>query len=461
MGTVKLDLDQPGVVELYEATELFADRCLRQRKSLALDDSDPLVDQVWTVEAAEELVAEFLDRPDGTHRSFDEKLRDQLSGASIEAVQLLTELTWLHVVISKSYKTETKRRIIRDVANIVGATPPGGVADAALERGLTSTGTSFNVRRPNQLWLLVRFALGWLQMPPQGNERLLSDPWAFRDFVFGLEGIADQTQRHALLHLIHPDTFEDCVSQYHKRNMVKALAEPDEMSDDEDRTLAAIRHRLAGEYGDQFSFYGEQVRPLWDAAGEVAHAPSDSPGAGADEGDIGDDPDCSAWLIRGSAGERVPEWLDEGVCAVYFEDSFPFPIEPGKSRDELREMSEEAGVDVTAGGFNNELGQVWRFVNAVSVGDYVVTVMGQDIYLGVVESETESRGGRVRRGTYRKVDWLNAGQPVRRSNVAPAVYSKLQDTAHPHQHHLGHRATSSSGPQGSSPARRSLSRADS
>jgi hypothetical protein len=27
------------------------------------------------------------------------------------------------------------------------------------------------------------------------------------EMVFALDGVADQTQRHALLHLIHPDTF--------------------------------------------------------------------------------------------------------------------------------------------------------------------------------------------------------------------------------------------------------------
>ena len=71
--------------------------------------------------------------------------------------------------------------------------------------------------------MLIRFADAWLSVTPEENRELLADPWRFRDFVFGLEGIADQTQRHALIHLIHPDTFEDIVSQNMKRAIVDGL----------------------------------------------------------------------------------------------------------------------------------------------------------------------------------------------------------------------------------------------
>jgi len=417
---MKLGVDRPEIARVYEAVEVFVDRCLRQRRSLALADDHADVDRVWGTAVTQELIAKFVDQPDVTERSYIEKLRDQLADASPQAAQLLTELTWFHVVISSFYKPDTKRRIINEVAEIRGAAVPGGVADEALECGLTATGMAFSARRPNQLWLLIRFAQGWLKASRDKNELLLADPWAFREFVFGIDGLADQTQRNALLHLIHPDTFEACVSQYHKADMVKALATDHEVDENVDRILATVRARLSAEFGEGFSFYGPEVRPLWDP--ESADPPTD------DEDEVGEgiDGDRAAWLIRGSGGERVPEWLERGVCAVYFEDSFPFPVERGLNRDDLRAQAERAGVDIAAGGFNNDLGQIWRFVNAVSIGDYVVTVNGQDIYLGVVESEAKTTGGRGRRETYRSIDWLNADQPIRRAKVSPAVYSKLR-----------------------------------
>ena len=88
------------------------------------------------------------------------------------------------------------------------------------------------------------------------------------------------------------------------------------------------------------------------------------------------------------------------------------PSSPGHGRDELRRLAEEAGTDTSAGGFSDELGQVWRFVNSIEVGDYVVTVNGQEIYLGVVASGPRSVGDRARRETVRSVEWLNADRPV-------------------------------------------------
>ena len=55
------------------------------------------------VESARELIERFIKSPDTSKRTFIEKLRDQLADASSTAVQLLTELTWLHVVVSTSY----------------------------------------------------------------------------------------------------------------------------------------------------------------------------------------------------------------------------------------------------------------------------------------------------------------------------------------------------------------------
>jgi 5-methylcytosine-specific restriction enzyme B len=99
----------------------------------------------------------------------------------------------------------------------------------------------------------------------------------------------------------------------------------------------------------------------------------------------------------------VPNRLERGICAVGFADSFPFGIEKGTSREQLRKQAEDAGVDITAGGFNHYLSQLWRFVNQVEVGDYVVTVNGQNVYLGTVESDARDVMGKVRKETIRSV----------------------------------------------------------
>jgi 5-methylcytosine-specific restriction enzyme B len=415
--------DDPNVRRIYEALDLFRSRCLSDRKSLVLDDERG--SGVWTVTSAQELMDRFVESPDVTKRSFIEKLTDQLVGASSPAVQLLTELTWLHVVISNFYKPNTKRRIIAEVAGVGGgAEVPEGLADSALEAGLASTGTSFVTRRPNQLWLLVRFAHGWVAGSESDNQELLADPWKFREFVYGLDGIADQTERNALLHLIHPATFEDCVSQYYKADIAEAFARPEEVGDNIDRTLFAIRERLSDEYGNGFNYYVPPIVALWKHSAPELHPSEALPEP--DDAPIDVFVERRAWLVRGAGGERVPAWLQRGLCAIYFEDSFPFAVEPGVSREELRKLAENAGTDTSAGGFSNELGQVWRFVNSIEVGDFVVTVNAQEIYLGVVNSPARSVGDRARSEIVRSVEWLNADRPVMRGNISPTIYSKLK-----------------------------------
>ena len=419
---MKSQEDVPEIAALYGALDEFRERSLRQLRSTFLPPNDPDVGNVWTHASASELVREFIEKPDETKRGFLDKLRDQLANISRPAGQLMEELTWLHLVVASKQRYPSKRQLLDEVADIGSATGPSGIFDEVLHTGLAATGTSFFTRRPNQLWLLVRFAERWTAASSNDRDRWLRDPAQFRAMVFALEGVADQTQRHALLHLVHPGSFEQTVSQYHKRKMA-SLAEPSEIVENDDATIANVRERLAKTYGDRFSFYQPDVRALWDPQPEPTIDP-DSPEALLPEPI---EPQVrGAWLIRGSGGERVPDWLADGTCGIGFADTFPFELKPGVTRDELRAMADEAGTDTTAGGFNHELGQVWRFVNKMEIGDYVVTVNGQNVYLGVVDSGPRDISARTRKETVRSIEWLNADTPIQRRDIAKSLQSKMK-----------------------------------
>lgn len=422
---LKTQLEVPEIAALYSALDEFRERSLRRLKSSFLPVDDPDIDNVWTHACASELVREFVDKPDDTKRGFLDKLRDQLANISRPAGQLMEELTWLHLVVASKQGYPSKRQLLDEVASIGGATGPSGVFDDALHTGLAATGTSFFTRRPNQLWLLVHFAERWTAATAHDRDSWLADPNAFREMVFSLEGVADQTQRHALLHLVHPDSFEDTVSQYHKRKMA-SLAEPSEESENDDATISRVRERLAKTYGEGFSFYQSEVRGLWDPEPESTVEPMTAEPAHTESMEPNEPQVRGAWLIRGSGGERVPDWLADGTCGIGFADTFPFELVPGASRDELRALADEAGTDTTAGGFNHELGQVWRFVNKMEIGDYVVTVNGQNVYLGVVDSGPRDVLARTRKETVRSVEWLNADAPIQRRDIANSLQSKMK-----------------------------------
>src|SRR5690606_39579848 len=96
------------------------------------------------------------------------------------------------------------------------------------------------------------------------RERLLTQPWAFHEFLFSLAMHAAQTQRAALLHLVFPDTFEPIVSERHKTQIVAAFdTNPSDPSDDVDRRLARIRAMMAERFGEDFHYYQPNVVEHW------------------------------------------------------------------------------------------------------------------------------------------------------------------------------------------------------
>src|SRR5690606_9186765 len=60
------------------------------------------------------------------------------------------------------------------------------------------------------------------------------------------------------------------------------------------------------------------------------------------------------------------------------------------------------------------------------IGDYVVTVNGQNVYLGVVDSGPRDVFARTRKETVRSVEWLNADAPIQRRDIAKSLQSKMK-----------------------------------
>ena len=91
------------------------------------------------------------------------------------------------------------------------------------------------------------------------------DPWEFKRFVESVPGGTDSLQRNALLHLLHPDTYETAMARSHKDRIASAFVHlVSDPSDDVDRRLLQIREALTGDHGPGFSFYRDPLRQRWD-----------------------------------------------------------------------------------------------------------------------------------------------------------------------------------------------------
>ena len=260
-----------GADRVYRAAQAWVDAALRSDSSL-FTPGEP----IWSIPRLRELRERFLDQPDESKMKFLEKLRGQLDDGTPEVHQLMAEALYLHLLIVSTRNGDNKRHTIDTVLN--WSSSPVAIQEdlvAALTPGIANPGQYFHVKRPNQVGFLIEFVEQWKELGADKQTRLLTDPWAFKDFVMGLEfnsvlltgePNSYRTQREALLHLVFPNAFESIVSSNHKHWIAGAFAKfIDEPAEDVDRRLAQIRPEIQARYGSSDHFYYRpEVRALWD-----------------------------------------------------------------------------------------------------------------------------------------------------------------------------------------------------
>jgi|FLYL01.1.fsa_nt_gi MoxR-like ATPase len=248
---------------IYQAAERWVDAALKSSDSLFTPEAG-----IWSVELLDELIERFIDRPDESSDPFELKLRRQLSDASADAIQLMAEVTYVHLLVAspKSVSPDRKRNLIETILSW-HPNPPSipSDLDRALDCGLATVGTAFHTYRPFQLQMIIRFVRAWKELDDASRQKLLEDPWAFREFLFSVElPQGAHAQREALLHLVHPDTFEPITSRRTKERIVKAFSHlVRDTTANIDRQLLEIRRALEETYGTGFDFWEPKLVEIW------------------------------------------------------------------------------------------------------------------------------------------------------------------------------------------------------
>jgi len=263
--------DDPAYEPTYQAARQWRDTSLRSGASLF----DP-ERMVWTSEVVADLRHRFIEKIDESARSFSEKLVDQLAGASQEVHLLVAEILYLHLLVLRNVTLDKKLENINGVGAL--APEPFEVPHqlvGPLGLGLVNGGIGFNTNRYYLVEFLIEFAAHWADLPQKDRSRLLDDPWAFKGMLVDLPQRRANAQRNAVLFLLFPGTFEDTSSNDHKKRIIAGF--PAEAGDnpDLDRQLLAARGALSERFGPDFSWYSNDVRPLWDIDKSPRPEPSD------------------------------------------------------------------------------------------------------------------------------------------------------------------------------------------
>ncbi|MBP9024745.1 MAG: AAA family ATPase [Phycisphaerae bacterium] len=219
---------------------------------------------IWTLTNLGDFHQRFVQHPDQSSDSFETKFERQLKRAPRETIQLAAEMLFVQLLCPSKMGRDAKLRLLEKVLSW-SPDPidlPTDMKDA-LGQGLVND-MSFMQHRPQHLWFLTEFMLGWNRADQASRERLLSDPWAFKDFSRTFEISACQPMRELLCFMVHPGSFEDISSRKHKRWIRDAfldrIAEP---TGDVDRDLLRVREALTAEFWEDFSYYDEKIRAIW------------------------------------------------------------------------------------------------------------------------------------------------------------------------------------------------------
>lgn len=230
--------------------------------------------RIWTPEGLAALRTQFLDRPDESRVGFYDKLERQLTGSPPEVYQLMAEVLFVHYLISGGTSGRTKREQIN---RVLGWSPervniPQTLADS-LDTEFMNIGPG-TANRPYQVGTQIEVVEQWKQLQPEERSLILSDAWAFKEFLFGRQFISEllvrnqntgQIEKEMLLHIAFPDVFET-ISTDRKRQIAAAAGFADfviEPTDDVDRKLQQIRHGISATRGDFDHFWEPGIREVW------------------------------------------------------------------------------------------------------------------------------------------------------------------------------------------------------
>ena len=344
-----------GAERVYAAAEQWVDCALRNDDSLFTPGKP-----IWSRDGLAELRTRYLERPEVGEGDFYEKLETQLEGCSAEAYQLMAEVLYVHFLYMSRMGGDTKKRRVEPV---LGWGAPLSTIPTDLVNGLSSglggTGRPFFSDRPFHVGFIIDFVDQWKELEPGERIRLLDNPWAFKDFLSGIDPrgelfkekpTAHKAQLQALIHLVFPDTFEGIVSVRHKEDIAKTDAYAsyvNDPTDDVDRMIAQVRAGLERDFGRNFDFYDNDVRFEWGSANGNWDVYVDRAKEYIDRGtleidEIGYKKDISQQLemARNAVLDNAEVWVD--LVKRGMSGNIVFPIQQSKFRDWLDNSSQNA-----------------------------------------------------------------------------------------------------------------------
>lgn len=252
---------------IYDAAKKWKQECILSDKSLIWEG-----DSVWTDSNIRRFQAIFVDNPDESGSSFDEKLKIQLENESQSVYKFVIEILFIYYLFPHkgSASFDTKKKKLTAVAgwgNIdLDYSQP---VFEGLRHGLGATGTFYNTSKYFEISFLFKLIKHLKTMEPGQRMRILDEPWELKKVAEQVrqEQVGKRVQMlHVVLHLLLPDYFERISSWGHKYQIVKGFSHllTDVTREETDEQIYAIRKKSEETYpNEKFDFYNKDVLKQW------------------------------------------------------------------------------------------------------------------------------------------------------------------------------------------------------
>lgn len=253
---------------LYKVFQDFLDLCLLQNRSLMWPEK-----KAWTLENVSNVKKRMVDSPIfGRELSFEEKLHEQMKGASPEEWTIICDTYYVYFLPSTHITLERKQGDILSAAEHGGLPPPPVNAELweAQKAGFTRTALKYHYKYA-QFWMILLFA--YYVKGQENPQSVINNPQIMQyslDMI--IENIPSRTDRaydmrHAMLYMAFPDWYERIISTRDKQRILAAYRHriPEPVPSDLDESIRKIREVLSKEHDKPerlFDFY-EDLKSEW------------------------------------------------------------------------------------------------------------------------------------------------------------------------------------------------------
>ena len=250
--------------ENYEdAFKKFNEIFFKDRKSIFTDK------EIFNKTNVEFLIKNFVEKGDASDKDFDEKIKEQLKGASDDVIDLMANIIWLWRLPPKT--ADRKSSVAFFLKNFNKEELMHGDPNSFLGNfvGFATAGTYYNINKAFELAYIIRFLEKYLEIDRTEKEiDILKKELGNSITINGKEKTA--SIYNALLHLFDPENYMPIISNAHKEAIVAAFESKycKKDTDDFDEKLKEIGDKLKDtlkneEKLNENIFYDDRVKNIW------------------------------------------------------------------------------------------------------------------------------------------------------------------------------------------------------